>query len=162
MPTSTAGGLQLTGTASTSLRNIFHPQPLPWSRCEETKKRHNNTTTGRPNFDHRTPPFYRKVTKTKLRHSLVLWLWRMFRSSTRLPICGRAVRVSSWEGSFQTRRWYSKPERCFVERRTTPSSSKKGKQLSTPYAIAVNRYFPEARTKQLVRVTRQTLTVRDF
>ena len=43
---STASGLLLTGTASTTLRTVFHPQPPSWSLWKHTKKKGNSTTTG--------------------------------------------------------------------------------------------------------------------
>ena len=72
MLTSAAGGLLLAETASTLLRSIFYPQPLPWSFCEKSKKRdgnnNNNTTNRRTNFDQFAPPFYWKVFEIKLKH----------------------------------------------------------------------------------------------
>ena len=45
MLSSAAGGLLLAGTASTSLRTIFHPHPLSWSLCKKTQKTSNKSTT---------------------------------------------------------------------------------------------------------------------
>ena len=44
----------------------------------------------------------------------------------------------------------------FVERRIVSLLSEKGKQFGTAYIIAVNRYFLEARKKNLARVSRQS------
>ena len=46
-----------------------------------------------------------------------------------------------------------------VELMTASFSFMKGKQFCTPYVIAINRCFPEARKNQLDRTTRQSLTV---
>ena len=61
-----AGGLLLTGTASTAMRIIF-PRPLfSWSIGEETEKR-----TSRANFNQPCPRCRTKVIQTKPRQTLV-------------------------------------------------------------------------------------------
>ena len=72
-------------------------------------------------------------------------------ASARLPIFGRAACVALRDGiqSFN----------IFVERRTTSCSSKKDKKFGTPYVIAVNRWFPEARMN---RMDRETLKARPY
>ena len=63
------------------------------------------------------------------------------------------------EGSFGTLRCIQSLS-VFVERRTASSSSENGKQFGTQYVFAVNRCFPEAKKKQLARVSRQSYTAR--
>ena len=46
-----AGGLLHTGSASTSLRTLFPPQPFPWRFCAKTEKKGNGTTICRKNFN---------------------------------------------------------------------------------------------------------------
>ena len=61
MPTSAAGGLLLVGTASTTLRTIFPPPPLPWSFCGTIEERNFRTTTAIQQFAKYSSFWHRKV-----------------------------------------------------------------------------------------------------
>ena len=145
---SVADGLLPAGSASNTLRTIFHPQPLPWSLCENTKKRANSTTTRRTNFDHLALPFYRKVIETKFRQHLA---FDAGGCSGLLRGCLFLVgRRSFFSEKVRLRRCYHiQSLSVFVKRRTASSSPMKGKLLDTPCVIAVNQYSPEARKNQL-------------
>ena len=71
MPSAACGSM-LAGTASTTLRAIFHPQPLSWNLCEKAKKTGNKSTTNRRTNSNQLAPSCRKnVIETKLRKTLV-------------------------------------------------------------------------------------------
>ena len=70
--TSAAGDSLPAGSALTTLRTIFSPQPLPWSFCENTQKRNNSgMITRRKNSSQLAPFCWRNVIETKLRQNLV-------------------------------------------------------------------------------------------
>ena len=106
-------------------------------------------TTHLTNFDQLASPFHRKVIEMKLKQNLMVNL---------VDVQVVYAAAHFWEGgarcfvgiSFGTLCLCSELERVLLNRGI---HNLKGKQFGTPHFIAVDRYFSEARKKQLDRVT---------